>query len=404
MIGTVPAPVRRVFDRLPDAEAAARLLEPLRRAPRHAGPRRVDRPLALYGAGNLGRMAYDYFRAIGIPVAAVFDRDADALAADPFWRDLPPKRPEAATDAQRRGMLLAVATVTSPYAPLAEALAGQGWRDVAPVYDVTEAYRDRHPLSNGWFADPLDAQEAAAMADLLRRLDDDLSRAHHLQTLAWRILREEWSFPGGVADPAGRFLTPEVMAALPASVEFLDLGAHVGAVSERLIGAVGARCRNICAVEPDPAHLAALSRALGRRGAAHRICRRPLAAEPGPARFRAGLGYASQLTEQGDVAVATTIDALDASPDFVKLHLEGGELAALNGGRSTLERTQPIVAATSYHNADGMRDLPAWLMDALPGHDVTIRLHGWCGTGAVVYAVPRAQRRAAHRSPGARHG
>ena len=82
------------------------------------------------------------------------------------------------------------------------------------------------------------------------------------------------------------------------------------------------------------------------------------------------------------------LDALGLNPTFLKLHLEGGELAALKGARQTLLSRRPIVAATVYHNADGIWRTPLWLMETLPDYHFLFRSHGWCGTGAVVYAMP----------------
>jgi hypothetical protein len=79
------------------------------------------------------------------------------------------------------------------------------------------------------------------------------------------------------------------------------------------------------------------------------------------------------------------------APSFVKLHLEGAELAALKGARQTLLANPPIIAATVYHNADGMWRTPLWLMETLPDYRFLFRAHSWCGTGAVVYAIPNAR-------------
>ena len=76
----------------------------------------------------------------------------------------------------------------------------------------------------------------------------------------------------------------------------------------------------------------------------------------------------------------------------MKLHLEGAELAALQGARKTLLANRPIVAATVYHNADGIWKTPLWLMETLPDYRFLFRAHSWCGTGAVVYAIPKARR------------
>jgi hypothetical protein len=82
------------------------------------------------------------------------------------------------------------------------------------------------------------------------------------------------------------------------------------------------------------------------------------------------------------------VDDLELHPTLIKLHVEGAELDLLRGARRTLERQRPIVMATSYHNDDGISRLPIWLHEQLPGYRLHFRMHGWCGTGAVIYAIP----------------
>jgi FkbM family methyltransferase len=109
----------------------------------------------------------------------------------------------------------------------------------------------------------------------------------------------------------------------------------------------------------------------------------------GEAPFHSGLDYASQLSGTGRTHVRTRrIESLNVSPTFVKLHLEGAELPALKGARQTLLDSRPIVATTVYHNADGLWATADWLMQTLAGYRFLFRNHSWCGTGAVVYAIP----------------
>jgi hypothetical protein len=70
------------------------------------------------------------------------------------------------------------------------------------------------------------------------------------------------------------------------------------------------------------------------------------------------------------------------------MHLEGHELAALCGGLQTLQAQRAILIITAYHNRDGMAELPLWLAAHLPDYRFLFRLHGWCGTAAVIYALP----------------
>ena len=60
----------------------------------------------------------------------------------------------------------------------------------------------------------------------------------------------------------------------------------------------------------------------------------------------------------------------------------------MRGARQTLIDCRPIVAATVYHNDDGIWRTALWLMETLPRYRFLFRLHSWCGTGAVIYAIP----------------
>ncbi len=377
----------------PNSALSQELLGRIANMPAHHAPRSVDRPLALYGAGNLGRMAREYFDRLGIPLSLVTDAKAEQFRRDPFWagtRVMPPADVDPTT---RKSVLLAVCVATSPYAKLAEGLCSEGWTDVVPFYDIAEAYRDRHPLSNGWFAAPLTARDLENIAQVFEAWADDISRAHHLQFVAWRRLRHEWLFKGAPVNTENRFFIPEVSAALTDDESFVDIGAHTGSVTLRFIDTVHSRFRAIWAVEPDSENLRGLRTAISSLPAPVRDRIRLIPAvvgsERGERTFFEGLGYASQCSALGQSSLPMeTIDDLGLSPSFMKLHLEGAELDALKGCRDTILRHRPIVVTTSYHNHQGLWELPRWLMGELPHYVFYMRMHGWCGTGAVVYCIP----------------
>jgi FkbM family methyltransferase len=382
----------RSFAELPDADAATRFLGEIAAASCAFAPVAMDRPLALYGAGSLGRLARDFLTGVGHDFAMVIDRNADALARNPYWSGVALKHSDAVPQGARRAFRLAVSIVTAPYVPIERALRAQGFDDVVPFYDLAESFRAVHPLSNGWFAPPLTADDRAATARVLTKWHDDQSRAHHLQFLAWRRLREEWTFEAAPVETGNRFFIPEVAGVLRDDEHFVDGGAYHGSVTrtfmERTRGAFSA----IAAVEPDAGNRAVLAGNLGAwlprdpRVTVHDCA---LAEADGHAPFREGLGYASQISPLGTTrATLRTLDALKLSPTFIKLHLEGAELAALKGAYEALRSKRPMIAATVYHNADGIWKTPHWLMDTLANYRFLFRSHGWCGTGAVVYAIP----------------
>lgn len=332
--------------------------------PRLAPPSPTERPLYLYGAGNLGTLAREFLTAVGHEPAGIFER------GDPI--------PDA-------GARIAVSVVTSSYVAIERSLAARGCTDVVPFYDLAESLRGQHPLSNGWFAEPLTAADQREIEGVLAGWADDVSRAHHLQFIAWRRLREEWTFEGAPVSTK-RYFIPEVAAGLHDRETFLDGGAHHGAVSLAFAAMIGSP--RVIAVEPDAANRAVLRERLrGLPRAAVLDC--ALAAQDGTVAFSEGYGFASKLSAFGQAQVsARSIDSLDIEPTFIKLHLEGGELDALRGARETLRAHRPIVAATVYHNADGLWCTAGWLMRELDDYRFLFRNHCWCGAGAVVYAIP----------------
>ncbi len=86
------------------------------------------------------------------------------------------------------------------------------------------------------------------------------------------------------------------------------------------------------------------------------------------------------------------IDDLGFPFTFGKIHLEGGELEALRGATAAFRRCRPMLAVTTYHNRDGLWRTPQFLMETLPDYAYFMRLHAWCGTGSVVYAIPHEKR------------
>ena len=382
----------RSFPSLPDAQAAYGLLDAVAGGACDFAPSGADKPIALYGGGDMGGLARDFLRAVGLDVALVIDRNARALAGQPEWRGLSVLHPDEVSDNVKRDMRIAVSLVLSPYVPVERDLLARGFRDVVPFYDLAEGFRDLHPLSNGWFAPPFDDDDRSMIRDVLARWHDDASRAHHLQFLAWRRVREEWSFGPAPLMRKDRYFIPEIRAVLRADESFVDGGAYQGSVVETLAQAVPAPFREVIAFEPDPASRAQLTERLaalfGKDGRI-RVLDAALAEAVGEARFHGGLGYASQLAATGRTTISTVpLDAFGLTPSFIKLHLEGGELPALKGARATLAASRPILAVTVYHNADGLWRTPHWLMQSLPDYRFLFRVDSWCGTGAVVYGIP----------------
>ena len=131
-------------------------------------PRRVDRPLALYGKGKLGKLAKEIFSELKIRPAYVMDKTCsfDGLPKD---------------------VLLAICVATEPYSVVTAPLYKAGWNDIVPVWEIVEAY-PRIGLNNGWTAGKFGIKDERKIRSLY--WDDALSYSHYNAFLNWRGYRQ----------------------------------------------------------------------------------------------------------------------------------------------------------------------------------------------------------------------
>lgn len=98
----------------------------------------------------------------------------------------------------------------------------------------------------------------------------------------------------------------------------------------------------------------------------------------------------SRIDERGGYEVfADTLDhcLADASPSFIKLHLEGGELAALRGAEGIIRRNSPKVAVCLDHRPGDIVDIPALLLSYNPDYRFRLRHYSSSITETILYAT-----------------
>lgn len=352
-------------------------------------PRKIDKPVVLYGAGSLGKLAKDFFNYLSTPFLYVVDQKANQYQADEYWKGIKIIHPRDVKKIDKKNCLLVVCLVTIPLIELRDELKAVGWKDIAFFYDVSEAYRDRHPLSNGWFLGKLEIKEKKSIKKVFSSLADDVSRASYVQFLAWRKLRIELLFADLKINKDDRFFIPEITRTLNEREVFVDCGAHYGLVTENFLKIVNNKYKAIYLIEPDDANFKIVERRL-KKIPKTTIIKCALSDRNGEGRFYQGFDFASKLNKGGNKVVETvTLDSLKLKPTFIKMHLEGGELNALKGAVNTTQKYRPIIAVTIYHNSDGAWKIPLFLISKAKNYKYYMRLHSWGGTGAVFYAIPK---------------
>ena len=110
----------------------------------------------------------------------------------------------------------------------------------------------------------------------------------------------------------------------------------------------------------------------------------------------AAKGSGTSLTKQrlGEHTVKTlSIDDLVEREepqhlDFIKMDIEGAELAALQGAEKTIRQFRPKLAIALYHSPQGFVSIPQWLSNLKLGYQFFLghySIHAW---ETVLYGSP----------------
>lgn len=143
--------------------------------------------------------------------------------------------------------------------------------------------------------------------------------------------------------------------------------------------------------EPDAGNFAALQKNLQHRDIAVHCLPLALGDSYQILSFNAGNGEAGTISANGTVHIATM--ALDdllrgQSTDFIKLDVEGCEIAALNGAMDLIQRCRPVLAISLYHRPQDLWEIPALLRTLCSDYKFFLRQHYFNSFDSVLYAVP----------------
>lgn len=224
-------------------------------------------------------------------------------------------------------------------------------------------------------------ERAGDWETLYAALDDDVSRTTLEDIVAYRLTGD----PRVLADyryrPHEQYF--EEFLALNSEV-FVDGGAFDGETTE-LFAHNFPDYKHVHLFEPDPVNF---ERSRNRLKALREISFHPvgLSDAPGDLRFKVGGGSASVVDEAGDHIISVdNIDTRASDASFIKLDLEGWELAALKGARSTITDNKPKIAVGAYHSPNDFLEIFDYLSNLRPDYRVSLRHYTESWTETVLY-------------------
>jgi FkbM family methyltransferase len=357
---------------------------------------REPAPVVLFGAGRLGRKMARALRGVGVPLAAFAD------SGPARWGEivdgLPVLAPQEA--AGRFGTTHAfVVSIWSPghrFVETAAQLAALGCTCVVPFQLLVWRYPDA--LLPHFFFDVPEriVAQREALGRSLDLLADERSRAEFVAQLRWRL----WLDAAGLAEPAGveAYWDRTILAASYDEL-FVDCGAFDGDTVSAFLRIHQDRFAGIVAYEPDAATFRKLQAAVAALAPPVRerivVRQAAVAGENGTVRFDADGAMHSAIAGGGAVEVrAVTLDAdlADRRPTFVKMDIEGAELAALRGAARVVREARPVLAICVDHRPGDLWAIPRLIAELAPDYVHAFRSHGTEGFDTVWYAVPPERR------------
>lgn len=72
---------------------------------------------------------------------------------------------------------------------------------------------------------------------------------------------------------------------------------------------------------------------------------------------------------------------------FIKLDVEGSEMAALEGASESIRRWKPKLAVSVYHKPEDLWTLASYIIELNPNYNLYLRHYTTCNYETVLYAI-----------------
>ena len=345
--------------------------------------------IILYGSGELGKLALAYCRNTGINVRFFLDLSSDSGKFSSI-SNIEVFNPEHNFSIDLYAVPVAVCVATFSFNAIKCYLADIGWKTIFPFYQLANKPSPFFPLSNGWLIGDLSDTDKARINFVYDHLEDDCSREHYKNFMAWHSDYQEEINPEYPIEPAHRYIIEPLIDFLKEKSHcVIDAGAHHVQLLDILL-AQRMSIDEYHAFEPDPSSHEVILSKFHNKSFPCSLYQNVVTAETNvDVPFFAGLNYCSKISTYGSLSInSVSVDSMCLRPTIIKYHTEGSELNCLKGSSATINECHPLIMTSLYHNRDGLCETAYYFMNAHKNYRYYFRLHSYQGTGFFMYAVP----------------
>lgn len=103
----------------------------------------------------------------------------------------------------------------------------------------------------------------------------------------------------------------------------------------------------------------------------------------------------SSFSKVGEVGSFIPVMALDQTvfftqPNYIKMDIEGAEQEALKGSREIIQTYSPNLAICLYHRPQDFWEIPLMIHEINPNYSMYLRVHEHMGLSTVLYCIPKS--------------
>ena len=316
----------------------------------------VNKPIILYGMGNGADKIINVLNEKGISFQGIF-------ASDGFVRDKlfhGHKISSYASLKEKFGDMIVLLCFGSSLPDVIE--------NILKIANEQELYAPEVPvIGGGLFDSDFLNKNAENLHFVYNRLADDISR-HTFENITKYKLSGKISYlldcQVDENEPYTSFLKLE-------NERFLDLGAYNG---DTVLGFTEncSKYDSILAVEPDKKTYKKLLKNTEniKNLTTVNAC---ISDKCETVKFKMLGGRNSVLGDGKDQIEAVTIDSLNFNPTYIKMDVEGEEVAAIKGGSQTILKGKPKMLVSAYHRTDDFITIPKAVLDIRNDYKIYMR-------------------------------
>jgi FkbM family methyltransferase len=338
--------------------------------------------IVLYGAGEWGRIWLTYFRNSGVKID--FFIDAGVGGKGIMREGLPVYLPE---EAAKSNILLFVTPAVLNHNPQEKKTFLNGMLQMG--FNEEDICFIPLALTRALEFSQSCVTNASKCIEVMSLLQDNLSKSSYLDFIDSVLKIKPLSAPWFGVE--WQYIASELFE-LTESDYIVDCGAYTGDTVLQF-GKMYPNLRGITAFEPAPDTFEALQNLIEKVSIPVHAVNKAVGDVCGSTFFYLADDPIGNRITDSVSEVTIEISTLDSeltgiAPTFIKMDVEGSELAALHGAQKTIQKHRPILAVCLYHKGEDLYEIPLYLRDHLTDYHFFVRKYSSHLFELVLYVVP----------------